>query len=358
MADKNNIKKNVLTAINVILIITSIVLLTNLSKIRSKISITESKNVLKNQNSNSIGLAVEFVDHAAAAHIALEKGWFENEGLKIKSCDSFVTGMALSAALIRNDIDAAYLCLAPAICAFANGKVPLKVVSGTHLYGYGLAVNSKKIKSLKDLENPDIRIACPRQGSPVDLFMNKLISLKGLDKNKIIGKIKRMPPPKVLMALEAGRIDVAFCCEQFPSMAVAKGFPIIASAKDVWPNMPGSVLVVKSELIKNSPETVAKIVKITKKGLDFIKSNPVEASKITAKRLSTVSKDIFPEKLTPDLLKLNISPEVIEKSLTEQMECTSLVDPIKVQEMIDYMAELGYIKAFKAEAMLDLSFLN
>ena len=32
----------------------------------------------------SVHMAVEFVDHAACAHIAKNQGWFEAEGLKVK----------------------------------------------------------------------------------------------------------------------------------------------------------------------------------------------------------------------------------------------------------------------------------
>jgi NitT/TauT family transport system substrate-binding protein len=351
MSDKTGIKKNVLTSINILLLITAAMMLITLSR-------SKKTQMINQTQGSSLGLAVEFVDHAAAAHIALEKGWFKAAGLNVKSCDSFVTGMALSAALVRNDIDAAYICAAPAICAFANGNIPVKIVTGTHLYGYGLVVDSSRVRSLKDLEDPSVKIACPRPGSPVDLFMNRLIREKGLNKEIILNRIKRMPPPKILMALQAKKIDAAFIPEQFPSMAASKGFTFLASAKDVWPDMPGSVLIVKQDLIKKRPGVVKKIVEITKKGLDLIRSNPVEASKITAQRLNAVSKNIFPSKLTPDLLKLNIKPEVIRRSLTEQMECTPAVDPAKIQEMIDYMAGLGYIKAFKAEEILDLSFLN
>ena len=62
-------------------------------------------------------MAVEFVDHAACAHIAKNKGWFEEEGIKLKFYDSYITGMALAAALSRGDIDIAYICLIPAINA-------------------------------------------------------------------------------------------------------------------------------------------------------------------------------------------------------------------------------------------------
>src|SRR4030042_4566465 len=84
-----------------------------------------------------IGMAVEFMDHAACAYISQNKGWFEEEGLNLTSYESYVTGMALASALARGDIQVAYMCLIPAINVYANAKVPIKIVAGTHKYGYG-----------------------------------------------------------------------------------------------------------------------------------------------------------------------------------------------------------------------------
>ena len=62
-----------------------------------------------------IGMAVEFMDHAACAYISQDKGWFEEEGLNLTSYESYITGMALASALARGDIQVAYICLVPAI---------------------------------------------------------------------------------------------------------------------------------------------------------------------------------------------------------------------------------------------------
>src|SRR5665648_1043621 len=124
-----------------------------------------------------IGMAVEFMDHAACAYISQDKGWFEEEGLNLTAYESYVTGMALASALARGDIQVAYMCLIPAINVYANARVPIKIITGTHKYGYGLVVNPDKIKSIKDLEGPDIRIGCVREGGAVDVLLHKTIDL-------------------------------------------------------------------------------------------------------------------------------------------------------------------------------------
>jgi len=307
----------------------------------------------------SVHMAVEFVDHAASAHIARSQGWFEAEGLNITAFDNYITGMAMATALSRGDINAAYICLIPAICAYANGNVPLKVVAGTHKYGYGLLVDPNKIKTVKDLENPDIRLGCPREGSPNDPLLHKMIEKYNLDENKILSKIRRMSPPEVLMALKMGQLDAGFCCEQFPTMGEELGFKELLSAQDLWPDMQGSVLIVTDELIRDHPEIVIKLVKITQRGIQYIHEHPEEATIIAADALTVAGKEVFPLEIGETAAELEITPEVILRSLTTKMECTTDIDPEIVQETIDYLAELGTIKSsFSADDILDLSFLE
>ncbi len=306
----------------------------------------------------SVHMAVEFVDHAACAHIARSQGWFEAEGLNITAFDSYITGMAMASALARGDINAAYICLIPAISAYANAGIPIKVVAGTHKYGYGLLVDPDKIKSVRDLEKPDIRLACPREGSPVDTLLHKMIDEYQLDENKILGKVQRMSPPKVLLALKIGQLDAGFCCEQFPTMGEELGFEVLLTAQDLWPEMQGSVLIVKEDLVRNHPEIVRKLVKITERATQYINEHPEDAAQIAAGELQVAGKEVLPLEIGKIAAGLKITPEAILRSLTTRMECTTDIDPAVVQAEIDYMAELGYIKKFKAEDILDLRFLE
>jgi len=165
-----------------------------------------------------INIAVEFTDHAASAYVALHKGWFAKEGIK-PVFYNYITGMSLAAALGRGEIQAAYMCLMPAINAYANAKIPIKVVTGLHKYGYGLAVNPAKIKTVKDLEKSDIRIGAVQAGGPVDATLLKTIEKYSLDRNKVMSRVQRMNPPQQIMAIRAGKLDASFAPEHWPVMA-------------------------------------------------------------------------------------------------------------------------------------------
>jgi NitT/TauT family transport system substrate-binding protein len=310
------------------------------------------------QEETPLGMAVEFTDHAACAYISQDKGWFEEEGLIITTYESYETGMALAAALARGDIQVAYMCLVPAIDVFANAKVPIKIIAGTHKYGYGLVVNPDKVKTIQDLEKPDIRIGCVREGGAVDVLLHKIIDKYNLKEEKIISNIRRMSPPKQILAIQSGQLDAAFLPEQWSTMAEEFGFRMLLMSQEVWPGMQGSVLVVKEELIKNHPDLVKKLVRVSKRATNWANQYREEAAEVVARQLQKAGGSLFPVEDADLVSKIEITAEVLLKSMN-RLEYTININPLIVQETINYVANLGYIKSsFKAEDILDLSFIE
>jgi len=309
------------------------------------------------QGATPIGMAVEFTDHAACAYISQDKRWFEEEGLKLTTYESYVTGMALASALGRGDIEAAYVCLIPAINAYANAGIPIKIIAGTHKYGYGLVVNPAKIQTAQDLENPDISIGCVREGGTVDILLHKSIDTFKLDASKVLDNIQRMNPPKQALAIKMEQLDAAFLPEQWATMAEEFGFNMLFTSKDIWPELQGSVLIVKEDLLNNRPEIARKLVKVSQRATDWSNQYPEEAADVLSRQLQAVGDKIFPTEVAAVAAQMEISPEVLLKSMN-RLEYTTDIDPEIIQEVIDYIASLGYIKSsFNAEDILDLRFL-
>jgi NitT/TauT family transport system substrate-binding protein len=306
----------------------------------------------------AVGMAVEFNAHAASAYISQDKGWFEEAGLELTAYESYATGMALASALGRGDIDVAYMCLVPAINVYANGGVPIKIVAGTHKYGYGLIVDPDKVKTVSDLEKPSIRLGCIREGGAVDVLMHRMIDKYNLDKAKILNNVQRMNPQQMTLAVKTGQLDAAFLPEQWATMTEEFGFNMLLTSQDIWPEMQGSVLVVKQDLIDNQPEVVQKLVNVSQKATDWLNEHPDEAAEIVARQLGAVGSNLLPIEAAGVAGELEITPKVLLRSMG-RMEYTTDIDPEMVQETIDYIAKLGYIKnSFNAEDILDLRFLE
>jgi NitT/TauT family transport system substrate-binding protein len=269
--------------------------------------------------------------------------------------------MALAAALARDDVQVAYICLVPAVNVYANAGVPIKIVAGTHEYGYGLVVDPAKVKTIEDLENEGIRIGCVQVGGAADVLLNKTIEKYGLDKDRMLGdtkRIRRMNPAKMILAIQTGQLDAAFMPEQWATMTEDFGFEMLLTAQDIWPHMQGSVLVVKQDLIDNQPQVVEKLVKVSAKATDWLNKHPEQAAEIMAEQLQIAGTDILPEALGNGGTTLEITPEALLRSMA-RIDYTTDIDAEKVQDVIDYMAELDYIKSsFPASDILDLSFLN
>lgn len=306
--------------------------------------------IISNFNSEpKLGVAVEFNTHAACAYIALEKGWYHDEGIELNAFDSYVTGVALASALARGDIQVAYICAGPAILAKARG-VPIKIVSGTHRYGYSI-VAKPEIKDISDLEGR--KVGCVREGGQTDLLLQ--LAIRKFNLTNI--EIRRMNPPKQIIALMTGQIDAAFIPEHHATLAESQGFHTIARSQDIWPNMLGSVLIVKEDLINNNPELVQKLVEITERGTRLAKESPHEASKLVTSQLKISNPLGIDESIiAPQVAQLN--SEIIERSM-RNLDYTCGVEPKDLEEYIVLLKSLGYIEDdIQPQELLDLRFIS
>lgn len=316
------------------------------------------ENLSCEESPTRLGLAVEFTDHAASAHLAFEKGWFAAEGLHIKAYESYVTGMALAAALARGDIHAAYLCLVPALNVFANARVPIRIVAGTHRDGYGLVVNPSKIRTPQGLEASGLRLGCVREGGSVDVLLHRLVDSRGLNRGKVLRNVRRMSPPKQLLAFRSGQLDAVFLPEHWASMAEAAGGKMLLDSGEIWPDMQGSVLVVKQELLDHSPETVGKLVRLNARATDWINRHPDEAALTVSRYLDrTLDRTALPRVGASDA-GFRITPEIIRRSM-DHMRFTTDLDPSCVGEVIRYLDRLDYItRPFSPGEIIDERFLH
>ena len=301
--------------------------------------------------SKPISIAVEFNNHAACAYVANAKGWFEEEELELLPIfQIYESGAAIAAALARGDIQVGYMGLTAAIMTYARG-VPIKVIAGIHKYGYGL-VARPEIKEVEDLQSKTI--GCLREGTVTDLLLNLMTNKYDLKNVTIL----RMSPSEEVIALIAGKMDAAFLPEQHATMAESRGFPMLIMSQDLWSGMQGDVLVVRNELIRDNPDLVKKLVKVTQRATAWINEHPDETAKIVARQLQIAEEKIFLAKEAEIAMNLEVTPKIISRSM-DRVEYETNINPEVVQQTIDYMVDLGYIKeGIKAADILDLRYLQ
>jgi len=292
---------------------------------------------------NKIKIAVEYTNHAASYYYAKEENFFEKEGLEIENTNIYVSGVNLAAAFSQGGFDVGYMCVVPAITAYANADVPIKIISGTHKNGYGLVVNKGKIKELKDLEKDNITISNGRKGTTTDFLMMILIEKENLDSNKILENTVRMNATKQIMALKNGQVDAVFVPEHFATLASNfKGMEMLAKSNDIWEDMQGSVLVATNNLIKEKPKIIEKLKKINRLSIELMKKNPEKTGEIIAESLN-INQSIAKEETKNPEAEIYVTPLIAEESM-KNLRVTTDINEAEIQRIIDKMYSLGYIK--------------
>ncbi len=281
--------------------------------------------------SEAISIGVEFNTHATPVWVALQNDLFERYGINVTHVLKFRTGLELAAALARGDVKAGWACLGPALLIIDKG-IPVKIVAKYHNYGYELVVNPERVKGVSDLNGSVIYT--PGKGSPA-----YLLALKVEEKYHIkFRAIHFMKPQNILAAMLSGRINAAFLPEHYASVAWWKGMRILLTAKEIWPNMPGSFLVISDDLIRKDPELVKKLVEVTYEGVETVKNNLTAA-------------------INADSKYLGVPPGVANHSI-HMLQWTTEMNLTNIQEYIDFMYAHGILHhELNATEVVDLQFI-
>jgi len=273
-----------------------------------------------------ISLAVEFNDHSAAAWVALDTGLFQANGINVTRLETFRTGLELAAALARGDVDVAWACLGPAVLARARG-VPIKVVAGAHLHGYAI-VARLGISNLSQLSGGVV--ASPGKGSPAYLLLAIV-----MERHDLNASVKKMVPQIAANAVMTGQVDAAALPEHYATLAAMRGgCRVLVRSQDVWPDMPGSVLVVREDLLESDPGLVRALVRAAAQATDLILEDPEEAARIVASRLG-ISEAEAEESMSHLEYSVGLNLTEIEEYVNLMVRYGCIEDPVPVDELVD-----------------------
>jgi len=281
------------------------------------------------------------------AFIAEEKGFFADEGVKVKlelyegiddSLKNFET----------NDfVDAAFGLQSDAMLLFAKG-VPLQIVYIADFSNGGdVVISQPSIDDIKDLRGKTISV--DKLNSFNHIFIVELLSMNGLKESDV--NIVPFSASEVPQLLASGAIDAGQTWEPYQSQALAGGKHLLASTADA-PGIVTDVLMFKTRFIEERPEDVKRILRALFKALDHRKKNPPAAYAIMSKATGvpagslrgTLMGNIFPNlaqnkksfKKSDDLKSLFHSGKIISDFFIAKKVISSPIDLEKLhsQEMI------------------------
>ena len=251
-------------------------------------------------------------------------------------------------ALSVKSLDGAMI-LAPTAMDLYKSGVELSLLLLTHKSG-SILVKSKNahIEKIEDFAGKTVLI--PYQLSVHNMLFHKLLSEKGLKPGRATEKgvdvtlevVAPFQMPEALEYDEDGEIGGFIVAEPFGSQVIAAGHgEEFYLSKDLWPNHPCCVFVMRNEVIEKHPEAIQEIcTSFVKSGL-AVDAQPEPAAVIGGDFLSQ-DKNVIQKVLTtpPDrILTGELMPriedlETIQKYMMDEMKImTSLIDLEKFMDL-------------------------
>ncbi len=220
--------------------------------------------------------------------VAKEKGFFEEEGVKVGKIFTSKGG----ASTVRNIIDGGLPfgeCSADsATMAIVKNKEPFKLVAGGAKSPGSIVWMVRpdsNIRKIQDLKGKTMSFTNPGSVSEAVAAMC-LEAAPGIEPNDV----KRIAAGGMgpgLTLLEKGEIDAAFCSE--PTMTT-KGskFRVLFYATEFVPDYFQTFWMARESFLKSHPDVMRSFLRARARGVKFIMENPEEAAKILMKTSDSI----------------------------------------------------------------------
>lgn len=261
--------------------------------------------------------------HHLAAWIAIDKGFFRDEGLNVEVAGIFNAGPEEMSAFASKSLDIGYLGMAPSVTGVANKAASVKAVALANAEGSSVVVRKDStIREVKDLEGKTVAI--PGYSSVQDFLLRKTLEKAGVEPKKV--NIIVIKPPEMIVALDAKQIDAFIAWEPHPSKAVTMGVGrVLISSPGIWKDHPCCVVAVEETFYKENPQAVKAFLKAHVRATDYIKKHRDEALRTG--------------------MKYTGMDEATVREALEHIEHQYFAREDDVKEYVKYLLKFGYVKA-------------
>jgi len=202
--------------------------------------------------------------------VALERGFFEKEGLKPRYIQFQGTNLMLNA-LLSHELD--YVTIMPFIAGAATRGLPVKIVAST-VKSSGYAIISRPdIPNVRALKGK--RLAINTFGSSADFAIYQLLSRNGLDPNKDVTLLSVAGSPDArFAALLSGSVDATVVNSPFEYRAEQKGFKILLSIKETaeFVKIPIVGLSTSQQKIEREPDEIVRMLRALRNAILFLQN--------------------------------------------------------------------------------------
>ena len=219
--------------------------------------------------------------HHLPAFVALERGFYREEGLTVEIAGVFKAGPELMSGFSSGSLDAGYVGLAPALVAAANGTARIALIAQVNKNGSALVVGKDSPVS-RPAELKGTVIAIPGHATIQDFLVRRMLADAGIEDNQVT--IITIKPPEMISVLSGSQIAAFMAWEPYPSLAVIKDAGrVLTYSRDIWPDHPCCVLAVSRAFLEKHPAEVSALRSAHLKSLAYIENNPAEAVAVGVK---------------------------------------------------------------------------
>jgi NitT/TauT family transport system substrate-binding protein len=266
--------------------------------------------------------------------VALEKGFFKEQGLDITGIIGSQGGSSEVRNLIAGDLAYADSALVPILTAIKAGGSDLKIVSEnghTTTQFVWIVMPNSPIKTMADLKGKSISFTTPLSTSQI--LNNMLVKKAGLAQ----GDVKLVSTGAygaALTALQNNGIDVALVAEPVYTLNKDKFRPLFFS-RDIFPAISSTVGVTSAKVAKDRPDAIRGIILAHRKAVEYMKANPKESAQLIAK--------VY--KMDPGIVEQVIT-ELMDHNTSDGQPFYSLGDlyPKGMDAIVDASLEAGALK--------------
>ncbi|WP_345416358.1 ABC transporter substrate-binding protein [Pseudonocardia xishanensis] len=194
-------------------------------------------------------------------------------------------------ALLGGSLDAGFIGSSPAINAFAksNGEA-VRLIAGSTSAGAQL-VTTPDITTPEQLKGKVI--ATPQAGNTQDVALKKWLKENNLEIGEGPDKVtvQNIDNPKTLDLFKGGQVAGGWLPEPWSSRLVDAGAAVLVDEKTLWPDgrFPTTVLIVRTQFLKDHPETVQALLRGEQRAIDFATANQAEAKTITNDSIKAIT---------------------------------------------------------------------
>ncbi len=212
--------------------------------------------------------------------VALEKGFFKEEGLDIDGIIQSHGGGTSVRNMMASELPVAEMALTAAIAAYKQG-IDVRIISDdANTIGelVWVAKKGSPVKSIADLKGKKIAFTSPR--SVTEMIVRIVMNRHGLS-----GQTEAIAAGGIgaaVTALNNGAVDAATLVD--PVLTRKGGdYQVVFSAAKELPDLSWAMFVTTAKYLETNGEKVRKIVRARVKAVDFIYANRDETTKIYAK---------------------------------------------------------------------------